>query len=288
MKKHGTWYVPTINAGKYVGEKAKMTVYFPEIVRPKAERLGPQIQRPSAGPTRPGSRWRSAPTWASGRTATTRSSCTWSRRATPAAAVLHQRRSVRGPRRWCGRTRPARSRDRRRRGRGARQCDTRSTRQVSFATASRARGRIVVDLAHIETTRPVPGLTRPACALRQVEAAVSVPLSGRSSAAAVTQTKSPQRGCWSSGVTARPQSSRRFSTCCARRSGRGPAGPRCVAGSWRPVADRHRGPHGCRNACALARDTHRCPTRPSTRSGSRQCTLPRPRKRRSCRSRADA
>ena len=44
MKKHGTWYVPTIAAGRFVGEKARVPGYFPEIVRPKAERVGAQIQ----------------------------------------------------------------------------------------------------------------------------------------------------------------------------------------------------------------------------------------------------
>jgi imidazolonepropionase-like amidohydrolase len=44
MKKHGTWYVPTITAGRFVAEKAKIPGYFPDIVRPKAERIGPQIQ----------------------------------------------------------------------------------------------------------------------------------------------------------------------------------------------------------------------------------------------------
>ena len=45
MKKHGTWYVPTISAGNFVAEKAKMPGYYPEIVRPKAERIGAQIQQ---------------------------------------------------------------------------------------------------------------------------------------------------------------------------------------------------------------------------------------------------
>jgi imidazolonepropionase-like amidohydrolase len=45
MKKHGTWYVPTISAGRFVGEKARVPGYFPEIVRPKAERVGAQIQQ---------------------------------------------------------------------------------------------------------------------------------------------------------------------------------------------------------------------------------------------------
>jgi imidazolonepropionase-like amidohydrolase len=44
MKKHGTWYVPTITAGRFVAEKAKVPGYFPDIVRPKAERIGAQIQ----------------------------------------------------------------------------------------------------------------------------------------------------------------------------------------------------------------------------------------------------
>ncbi|KAA2286278.1 metal-dependent hydrolase family protein [Arenimonas fontis] len=44
MKKHGTWYVPTISAGRFVAEKAKEDGYYPEIVRPKAARIGAQIQ----------------------------------------------------------------------------------------------------------------------------------------------------------------------------------------------------------------------------------------------------
>ena len=44
MKRHGTWYVPTIHAGRFVAEKAKLDGYFPEIVRPKAARIGAQIQ----------------------------------------------------------------------------------------------------------------------------------------------------------------------------------------------------------------------------------------------------
>jgi imidazolonepropionase-like amidohydrolase len=43
MKQHGTWYVPTISAGKFVAEKAKIDGYFPEVVRPKALRIGSQI-----------------------------------------------------------------------------------------------------------------------------------------------------------------------------------------------------------------------------------------------------
>ena len=44
MKQHGTWYVPTITAGRFVGEKARVPGYLPDIVRPKAERIGAQIQ----------------------------------------------------------------------------------------------------------------------------------------------------------------------------------------------------------------------------------------------------
>ena len=34
MKARGTWYVPTIYAGRFVADKAKVEGYFPEIVRP--------------------------------------------------------------------------------------------------------------------------------------------------------------------------------------------------------------------------------------------------------------
>ena len=44
MKEHGTWYVPTITAGKFVAEKAKIDGYYPDIVRPKAARVGALIQ----------------------------------------------------------------------------------------------------------------------------------------------------------------------------------------------------------------------------------------------------
>lgn len=44
MKQKGTWYVPTIYAGRFVAEKAKVDGYYPEIVRPKAARIGAQIQ----------------------------------------------------------------------------------------------------------------------------------------------------------------------------------------------------------------------------------------------------
>ena len=43
MIERGTYYVPTISAGEFVADKAKIDNYFPEIVRPKAATVGPQI-----------------------------------------------------------------------------------------------------------------------------------------------------------------------------------------------------------------------------------------------------
>ena len=43
MIERGTYYVPTISAGEFVAEKSKIDNYFPEIVRPKAATVGPQI-----------------------------------------------------------------------------------------------------------------------------------------------------------------------------------------------------------------------------------------------------
>jgi imidazolonepropionase-like amidohydrolase len=43
MKERGTYYVPTISAGKFVAEKAEEDDYFPAVVRPKAASVGPQI-----------------------------------------------------------------------------------------------------------------------------------------------------------------------------------------------------------------------------------------------------
>ena len=45
MIKNGTYYVPTISAGEFVAEKAKIDNFFPEIVRPKAASVGPQIAK---------------------------------------------------------------------------------------------------------------------------------------------------------------------------------------------------------------------------------------------------
>jgi len=44
MKTKGTYYVPTIMAGDWVAEKAKIPNFFPALVKPKAEKIGPQIQ----------------------------------------------------------------------------------------------------------------------------------------------------------------------------------------------------------------------------------------------------
>jgi imidazolonepropionase-like amidohydrolase len=45
MKRHGTWYVPTIVAGRYVAEKAATPGYYPAQVAAKARLVGPVIQR---------------------------------------------------------------------------------------------------------------------------------------------------------------------------------------------------------------------------------------------------
>ena len=44
MKEHNTYYVPTITAGKSVGDSAKKPGYYPELVTPKALAIGPKIQ----------------------------------------------------------------------------------------------------------------------------------------------------------------------------------------------------------------------------------------------------
>jgi imidazolonepropionase-like amidohydrolase len=43
MKEHGTFYVPTLSAGRWVAEKAKEHGFFPELVRPKALAIGPKL-----------------------------------------------------------------------------------------------------------------------------------------------------------------------------------------------------------------------------------------------------
>ncbi|KAA3439300.1 metal-dependent hydrolase family protein [Rufibacter hautae] len=44
MKKNGTWYVPTLTAGKSVADSAKIKGYYPALVTPKALAIGPQLQ----------------------------------------------------------------------------------------------------------------------------------------------------------------------------------------------------------------------------------------------------
>ena len=44
MKDYGVYYVPTITAGKEVGEKAKIEGYYNKLVVPKALAIGPKIQ----------------------------------------------------------------------------------------------------------------------------------------------------------------------------------------------------------------------------------------------------
>jgi imidazolonepropionase-like amidohydrolase len=43
MKEHGTWLVPTLSAGAYVADKAKIPGYFPPQVAAKAAAIGAQI-----------------------------------------------------------------------------------------------------------------------------------------------------------------------------------------------------------------------------------------------------
>ena len=45
MKQYGTWYVPTITAGRSVADSAKIDGYYTAIVTPKALATGPQIQK---------------------------------------------------------------------------------------------------------------------------------------------------------------------------------------------------------------------------------------------------
>jgi imidazolonepropionase-like amidohydrolase len=44
MKQKGTFFVPTISAGKFVAEQAKVAGYYHPLVVPKALEIGPQIQ----------------------------------------------------------------------------------------------------------------------------------------------------------------------------------------------------------------------------------------------------
>ena len=44
MVERGTYYVPTISAGKFVAEMAEVEGYYPPLVEPKAREIGPLIQ----------------------------------------------------------------------------------------------------------------------------------------------------------------------------------------------------------------------------------------------------
>lgn len=44
MVERGTYLVPTLSAGKYVAEKSQVEGFYPEIIRPKAAAIGPQMK----------------------------------------------------------------------------------------------------------------------------------------------------------------------------------------------------------------------------------------------------
>lgn len=44
MVEHGTWYIPTITAGKFVAEQAETEGYYHPLIVPKAREIGPLIQ----------------------------------------------------------------------------------------------------------------------------------------------------------------------------------------------------------------------------------------------------
>ena len=44
MIEKGTYYVPTISAGEFVANKAKIKGYYPDVVRAKAKKIGPQLK----------------------------------------------------------------------------------------------------------------------------------------------------------------------------------------------------------------------------------------------------
>ncbi|MDX1462517.1 MAG: amidohydrolase family protein [Marinirhabdus sp.] len=44
MKQYGTYLVPTLSAGRYVAEKAKIPGYYPEIIIPKIEKIDAQLK----------------------------------------------------------------------------------------------------------------------------------------------------------------------------------------------------------------------------------------------------
>ncbi|WP_346836780.1 amidohydrolase family protein [Microbulbifer sp. SAOS-129_SWC] len=45
MKRHHTWYVPTLMAGEWVTEKARVEGFFPDVVRKKAATIGPLLKK---------------------------------------------------------------------------------------------------------------------------------------------------------------------------------------------------------------------------------------------------
>ena len=45
MRKQGTYFVPTISAGKWAEEKSRIAGFFPDLVRPKAATIGGRIQQ---------------------------------------------------------------------------------------------------------------------------------------------------------------------------------------------------------------------------------------------------
>lgn len=57
MKQKGTYLVPTLAAGAYVSEKARIDGWFPDIVRPKAARVGGDIQAAFARAQKAGVRY---------------------------------------------------------------------------------------------------------------------------------------------------------------------------------------------------------------------------------------
>ncbi len=54
MRERGTYYVPTLLAGQWVFERGQQPGFFPEVVRPKALSVGPQIARTFAKAYRAG------------------------------------------------------------------------------------------------------------------------------------------------------------------------------------------------------------------------------------------
>lgn len=56
MKKHRTWYVPTLTAGTFVSAMAKKTGVYPPVIRPKAEAVGPLAMKALARAYRGGVR----------------------------------------------------------------------------------------------------------------------------------------------------------------------------------------------------------------------------------------